>query len=61
MKAKVWVCIVSLMATMTIAACHKEEGPMEKAGQKIDDAASEMKDAAKDAAEEVDKAVEGEH
>jgi len=61
MRSKALMLAVLFIATMAVSACHKEEGPMEKAGQKLDNAAGEMQDAAKDAAEKAEDAVEGEH
>jgi len=46
-----------IAATMSMSAC-KEKGPMEKAGAKIDDAASSAKDAVGDAVDKAGEAIE---
>ncbi|KAA3625937.1 MAG: hypothetical protein DWQ08_08655 [Proteobacteria bacterium] len=46
-----------LAMCLSIAGCE-EEGPAEKAGKKIDEAISNLGDAAEDAADEAEDAVE---
>ncbi len=58
MKLKHLLIALMLAAAATLVACEKE-GPMEKAGESIDEAAEDVKDAAEDAAEEVEDAVDG--
>jgi hypothetical protein len=53
--------ILALASTVLLAGCPKEEGPLEKAGKQLDDAAEGIGDAAQDAAKEVEKVVEGDH
>jgi uncharacterized protein YjbJ (UPF0337 family) len=48
--------LIGLAAATT--GCQKEEGPMEKAGKAIDDAAEDVQDAAEDAKDEVEDAAE---
>ena len=50
--------LLLIAASLSLAAC-KEEGPMEKAGKKMDEMAEDAEKAAKEAAEEVEEAVEG--
>lgn len=54
--------LASLLTGLSIAACggNKEpaEGPMENAGEKVDEAASDTKDGAEKAAEKTGEAVE---
>ncbi len=44
--------------TLTVSGCAKEEGPMEKMGKSLDEAAESVSDAAEEAAEEVKDAVD---
>jgi hypothetical protein len=54
--------LASLLFTLPLAACggNKEpaDGPVEKAGEKVDDAASETKEGAEKAAEKTGEAME---
>ena len=52
--------ILTLFATLTltVAGCAKEEGPMEKMGKSLDEAADSVSEAAEEAAEDVKDAVE---
>jgi hypothetical protein len=54
--------LASLLTGLSLAACggNKEpaEGPMENAGEKVDEAASDTKDGAEKAAEKTGEAVE---
>lgn len=56
------VLLASLLSGLTLAACggNKEpaEGPMENAGEKVDEAASDTKDGAEKAAEKTGEAME---
>ncbi len=52
------VLLLSLALGLGAAACAKEPGPAEKAGAKLDAAASDIKAGAKDAANDVEKAAE---
>lgn len=49
---------LALVASLGLAGCEKEKGPVEKLGAKIDNAASEVKEEAKEAADEIEDAVE---
>lgn len=56
---------MSLVAALGLAGCGSDqktpeepEGPMENAGEKVDEAAEETGDAAEEAADEADEAVE---
>jgi hypothetical protein len=42
------------LAVGGLSACQKEPGPAEKAGEALDDAASDLRDEAKDALEAVE-------
>lgn len=46
------------MAVMALAACSEEQGPAEKTGEEIDEAAEELQDKAGEAAEEAGDAIE---
>jgi len=50
--------LLSLTLGLTATACQKEQGPAEKVGEKIDNAASDVKAAAKEAADDVEDAAE---
>lgn len=50
--------LLSLTLGLAVTACQKEQGPAEKAGAKIDATASDIKAAATDAANGVEKAAE---
>jgi len=50
--------LLSLTLGLTATACQKEQGPAEKTGAKIDEAASDIKAAAKEAADDVEDAAE---
>ena len=60
MGSKVPMVVVAMAAVVSIASCQKEEGPLEKAGKKLDNAAAEIADTAEDAAKKAEKAVKGE-
>jgi len=55
MKKGIWL-FVAMLTLPVIAGCNKD-GPAERAGEKIDNAAHEIKDAAKDAADDVKDAT----
>ena len=57
MKSRILLAMLALALLTSVSACKKEEGPMEKMGKAIDEAAHETEDAVKDAAEEVEDAV----
>jgi hypothetical protein len=50
------------LSLLTLPACqhHPAEGPAQRAGASVDDAAQKTKDAAKDAAHDVKKKADGE-
>lgn len=50
--------LAALMLAAGIAACSQDEGPAEKAGKKIDDAAEQAGDAAQKAADSTGEAIE---
>lgn len=62
MKLKLGGTAVILAATLAIAACggsrEPADGPAEKAGEKVDEAASDTKDAAKKAGDKVEEGAE---
>lgn len=47
-----------LMIGVTAIGCSEEQGPAEKAGEQIDEAAAELEDDAGEAAEEAGDAIE---
>jgi hypothetical protein len=58
MKAQFCACVVTAIA---LAACHHDkpaEGPAERAGEKVDQAGADTKDAAKDAADKTGEKTE---
>lgn len=62
-KFNVWnVSTVTLLLiallSLPLVGCAEEKGPMEKAGEKIDDAVEEAKDGVEDVGEEIGDAVE---
>lgn len=54
---KTFLKILIPIAFLTLAACE-EKGPMEEAGEKIDESVENVKDKAEDAADEVEEGVE---
>jgi hypothetical protein len=54
---KSWGWLGVLALALLLWGCP-EKGPMEKAGEKIDEAAEEVEDAVEDAADEVEDAVD---
>jgi hypothetical protein len=52
------VALLAGFAMGGLAACQKEPGPAEKAGKALDDAASEIRDDAKDALEAVEEKLD---
>lgn len=66
MLKRLTILTLALAMAFSLAACKKEEGPMEKMGKAMDEAAHDAEDAmkdagdaVKDAAEDVKEAVEG--
>lgn len=55
--SKLTIAALVIVPALLLAACENE-GPAERAGKKIDQAASDVKDAADDAAETVGEKVE---
>lgn len=60
MKSTSLMVVAAMAALVSIAGCQKEEGPLEKAGKKLDNAAGEIGDTAEETAKKVEKAVKGE-
>ena len=54
---KTWIALVGIM-TLSLLGCAKEEGPMEKMGKQIDEAAESVEKSAEEAAEKVREATE---
>ncbi len=54
------IALLAIAATLTVAmaGCAKEEGPMEKMGKDLDEAAQSVEESAEEAAESVKEAVE---
>ncbi|HET7315377.1 hypothetical protein [Salinisphaera sp.] len=46
------------LTTVALAACDSDDGPAEKAGQKMDDAADNASDAVSDAADDASDAID---
>ncbi|WP_394825786.1 hypothetical protein [Pendulispora albinea] len=58
MKRSIWLTISMLFLFALLAACHDRkpaEGPAERAGKKVDNAAQETKGAAKDVKDDIKK------
>jgi hypothetical protein len=49
---------IAMFALILMGCPEKKEGPMEEAGEKLDNAADEVEDAVEDAADEVEDAVD---
>ena len=54
-------CLVSVLAVLVfvvgVSGCQKQEGPMEKAGKKVDESVESTKDAMKKAGQQTKEAV----
>lgn len=50
--------LIVLLASFTLVACDVDEGPMEEAGESVDQGVENTRDATEDAANEVEDAVE---
>ena len=51
--------VLAALAVLALAGCDDDKGPMQKAGEKMDNAAEKTGDAVKGAAEKTGDAVEG--
>lgn len=58
MRKAIVAVLVMGMALAGLAGCEESEGPMEKAGKAIDEAASDIAEDASEAAEAVEKKIE---
>lgn len=58
MKFRIFLAVLIAALTVGLAGCEKE-GPMERAGEKLDDATEEVKDAAEEAGDEIEDATDG--
>ena len=54
--SRIFAAMMVVALSFSMVACEKK-GPMEKAGEKVDQTARDVKDAAKDAADDVKDAV----
>ena len=50
--------IVALVFFVTVSGCQKEEGPMEKAGKKVDEGIGAAKDTMKKADKKIDESID---
>ena len=57
MKLNTLLAALVTVLALGMAGCAKEEGPMEKAGKSIDEAAEKVGDTAKEMKEDVEEAV----
>ena len=57
MTYKLFLAALIAALSLGLAGCEKE-GPMERAGEKLDEAAEEVKDAAEEAADEIKDATD---
>ncbi len=48
-----------LFATVGLIGCAEQDGPMEEAGEAIDEAVDDVQDAVEDAGEAIDEAIDG--
>ena len=55
---KLFLCALFMGLVMSVSGCAKEEGAMEKAGKKLDEAAEDIGDAAEDMKKDIAKAAE---
>lgn len=58
MKTRLIFAALIAILTLGLTACEKE-GPMERAGEKLDDATEQAKDAVEEAADEIEDATDG--
>ena len=58
MKSRTLLIVLVLALTAGLAACKKEEGPMEKMGKAMDQAAEDTQEAVEEAANDSKRAVE---
>ena len=58
MANKITLFAIATTLTIAITGCAKEEGPMEKMGKSLDDAAHSVEKSAEEAADSVKEAVE---
>jgi PBP1b-binding outer membrane lipoprotein LpoB len=56
---KLYPLLMAATFTVALAGCAKEEGPMEKMGKGVDEAAESVEKSAEEAADSVKEAVEG--
>jgi predicted small secreted protein len=52
------ILLIIVLAAGTLVACDNNDGPMEKAGERIDKVGKDISDGAEDAAEKVEEAVD---
>lgn len=50
--------LIALLASATLVACDVDEGPMERAGESVDQGVENTRDATEDAVNNVEDAVE---
>ena len=55
---KLYPLLMAATFTVALAGCAKEEGPMEKMGKSVDEAAGSIEKSAEEAADSVKEAVE---
>lgn len=58
MKFRIFLAALVAALALGLAGCEKE-GPMERAGEKLDDATEKVKDAAEEAGDEIEDATDG--
>jgi hypothetical protein len=61
MGAPLFACVLSTLFAFSASACHHDppaEGPAQRAGEKVDNAARDTKDAVKDSAHDVKRDVQ---
>lgn len=51
------ILLIALLASVTLVACDSNEGPMEEAGENVDQSVDDVQDATEDATDEVQDTV----
>lgn len=58
MKLTRWMTALLLVCSLGLVACQEDKGPMEKMGEKMDEAGEEIKEAADDVGDDIEEATE---
>ena len=52
------ILLIALLASLSLAACDVDEGPMEETGESVDQSVDEVQDATDDATDDVQNRVD---